>query len=361
MRSILVLFAGAAIVSASGTECAQNEISELVSRTTCGCPKLITACLGRNVDLESLEEIEQCFVDGGCSEKEATEQAVLFAQECHPETVAEDRDDLRKRADHTTTEKAKATSADAQTTSTETTTSDSSPATTAAPSATAAPASTTADSSSSTDSSTSITSATSATSTDSTTITSASATPTGPESCYVTSIKSTSACSIHAGTTVTCIPTTTAIQSCAPGLLCFSPTAGASSCMKKQDNLTTSGLVVTIVFAGGIGAALFAWAILCLRSRNRNKRQEALQRMMGSSGKGLDTEYASPFAAARNQAMRSDANLPLITPGGIRSDQQSYGHQEGYFEHGPEGSAVPPVPKIQIHPGLGSVGQQSRM
>ncbi len=80
--------------------------------------------------------------------------------------------------------------------------------------------------------------------------------------------------------------------------------------------------------------------------------------MMGSSGKGPDTEYASPFAAARNQrnqAMRSDANLPLITPGGMRSDHQSHGHQEGYFEHGPEGSVVPPVPKIQIHPGLGAV------
>jgi hypothetical protein len=83
--------------------------------------------------------------------------------------------------------------------------------------------------------------------------------------------------------------------------------------------------------------------------------------MMGSSGKGLDTEYASPFAGARNQAMRSDAHLPLITPGGMRSDQQSYGHQDGYFEHGPQGSAVPPVPKIQIHPGLGAVGQQRRI
>ena len=82
--------------------------------------------------------------------------------------------------------------------------------------------------------------------------------------------------------------------------------------------------------------------------------------MMGSRGKGLDTEYASPFAGGRNQAMRSDANLPLIAPGGIRSDQQSYGQQEGYFEHGPEGSAVPPVPKIQIHPGLGALGQENR-
>ena len=196
MRSILLLFAGAAIVSASGTKCAQNDIRELISRTTCGCPKSIIACVGRNVDLESFEEVEQCFVDGGCSDAEAMEQAVLFAQRCHSETVAEDRDDLRKRADNSKSEKAKTTSAEAQTTSADaqstdaTTTSDSSSASPAAPSTTAAPPSTTSDSSSSTDSSTSTTS------TDSTTITSASATPTGPEGCYVTSIKSTSACSI---------------------------------------------------------------------------------------------------------------------------------------------------------------------
>ncbi|PMD64002.1 uncharacterized protein K444DRAFT_311156 [Hyaloscypha bicolor E] len=299
MRSfLLALFAGAAIVSASGTECAQNNLSELVSRTNCGCSKSITACLGRGVDLESLEEIEQCFVGGGCSGVNAAVEAVMFAQECHRERRAEDREDLRKRqATNTKTTNAKTTAADAKTTTSAeaTTTSDASSTTVAPSSTTAAPSSTTSADSTTTDGTTS---------TDSTTTTSAaSAITSGAESCYVTSIKSTSACSVHAGTTVTCIATTTAIQSCAPGMLCFSPTAGANSCMTKQDKLSTSGLIVTIIFAGGIGAALIAWAILCLRSRNRNKRQEQLRRMMASSGKGQDVESISPFAT--RQHMRS--------------------------------------------------------
>lgn len=353
MRSfLLALLAGAATVSAAGTQCAQIEINELVSGTTCGCSKSITACLGRNVDLESLEEIQQCFVGGGCSETEAMEQAVLFAQDCHTETRAADREELRKRQNNKlTTGKTTATEAKTTTSAEATTTADTTSASAAASSTTAAPSTTSTDS----------TTADSTTSMTSTTATSASAT--GQDSCYVTSTKATSACSIHAGTTVTCIPTVTAITSCAPGLLCFSPTAGANSCMKREDNLTTSGLIVTIVFAGGIGLAFLSWAIFCLRSRQRNKRQEQLHRMMERSGKGPDVESISPFAARpstrANKAMRSDASLPLITPGGTRSDQQSY-RQEGYFEqHGPEGNPPPPVPKL--HPGLNALGQDSRI
>jgi hypothetical protein len=354
MRSfLLALLAGAATVSAARTICAENDISELVSRTTCGCSKSITACLGRNVDLESLAEVEQCFVGGGCSETEAMEQAVLFAQDCHTGKGPDDREDLRKRQ-NTKSATAKTTGTNAKTTSAEATTTADTSVSAAASSTTAAPSSTSAGS-------TTIDSTTSITSTDSTTSTSASAT--GQDSCYVTSTKSTSACSIHAGTTVTCIPTVTAIQSCAPGLLCFSPTAGANSCMKREDKLTTSGLIVTIVFGGGIAAALLSWAILCLRSSQRNKRQEQIRRMMASSGKGQDVESISPFArpsTRSNKAMRSDASLPLITPGGIRSDQQTYGQQEGYFEqHGPGGNVPSPAPKL--HPGLNALGQENRI
>ncbi|KAE9376697.1 hypothetical protein N431DRAFT_479871 [Stipitochalara longipes BDJ] len=316
---LLALSVGAAIVSASGKKCAQNDISELISRTTCGSSKSIAACLGASVDLESFEAIEQCFIGGGCSGMAAEVEAILFlAQECHFETGADERGDLRKRADTSTkATNAKTTATNAKTTTNaEATTtsdaSDTSSASAAASSTAAAPSSTT-----SVDSTT--TAATS--STDSTTTSASAASVTGPTSCYVTSIKSTSACSISAGTTVTCTPTTTAIQSCAPGLLCFSATAGADSCMKREDNLTTSGLIVTIIFAGGIGAALLAWAILCLRSRNRTKRQEQLRRMMASSGKGEDIESISPFdtrPTTRSRAMGSDANLPLITPGAER-------------------------------------------
>jgi hypothetical protein len=356
MRSFLAaLLTGVAIVSASGTRCAQNDLGELVSRTTCGCSKSIAACLGKGVDLESLEEIEECFVGGGCSGMNAAVEAVMIAQECH-RGGGDDRDDLRKRQatnTKTTIAKTSATNVKTTTNAEAKTTSDASSASAAPSSTTAAPSSTT-----SVDSTT----ADGTTSTDSKTTTSASAaSATAADSCYITSIKSTSACSIHAGTTVTCIPTTTAIQSCAAGMLCFSPTAGANSCMKKQDNLTTSGLIVTIVFAGGIGAALIAWAILCLRSRNRNKRQEALRRMMASSAKDQDVESISPFATrptTRNKGMSSEANLPLIASGRTRGDQQTYAQQGGYIEHGPRGN-TPPGPRID--PGLAALGQENRI
>jgi hypothetical protein len=81
--------------------------------------------------------------------------------------------------------------------------------------------------------------------------------------------------------------------------------------------------------------------------------------MMAGSGKGQDVESISPLAGTRNKGMRSDASLPLITPGGIRSDQQSYGQQEYFEQHGPGRNAGPPVPKLP--PGVGALGQENRI
>jgi hypothetical protein len=139
--------------------------------------------------------------------------------------------------------------------------------------------------------------------------------------------------------------------------------------MKKEDKLTTSGLIVTIIFVGGTLAAIISWSIIGLRARNRRRHNEQVRQMMASSGKGRsgsDIEAVSSFGGRRNQAMTSEANLPLISPGGTRSDQQSYGQQEGYFEqHGmggnsltPPGREGPGAPKL--HPGLGALGQEGR-
>lgn len=86
-----------------------------------------------------------------------------------------------------------------------------------------------------------------------------------------------------------------------------------------------------------------------------------MRRMMTSSGKGQDVESISSFVTrptTRKKAMGSEANLPLITPGGTRSDQQTYAQQERYFEqHGPTGNAPTPVPKIS--PGSRALGQEN--
>ena len=139
--------------------------------------------------------------------------------------------------------------------------------------------------------------------------------------------------------------------------------------MKKEDKLTTSGLIVSIAFVGGILAAIVSWTIVSLRARNRRKHNEQVRQMMASSGKGRsgsDVEAVSSFGGRRHQAMASEANLPLISPGGTRSDQQSYGQQEGYFsQHAlggnsltPPGREGPGAPKL--HPGLGALGQETR-
>ncbi len=179
MRSfLLAIFTTAAIVSA--TSCAQNDIQELVSRTDCGCSKSISECLSADVDLQRLGEIEKCFVGGGCSEAEAAVGAVWFAHECHEEKAADEQEELKKRADSSTTDAKTTGKTEAKTTEQSTTTAPSSvdASTTsdlststepsaAASSTTATSATTTSDTSttSSTDSTTSTTSTTSATST----------------------------------------------------------------------------------------------------------------------------------------------------------------------------------------------------
>lgn len=78
--------------------------------------------------------------------------------------------------------------------------------------------------------------------------------------------------------------------------------------------------------------------------------------MMASSGgkTSRDVEVANPFGARRMPG--SEANLPLITPGGTRSDHQGaygeIGQQDAYFDAGRANQA--PVPP-KLHTGLGAL------
>jgi len=84
--------------------------------------------------------------------------------------------------------------------------------------------------------------------------------------------------------------------------------------MKRDDSLTTSGLVVTIVFAVGIGAAIVAFTILGLRSRAKAKKDAAARLLAAahSGSDGKDEEAAHAFVSSKGGA--SEANLPLIPP-----------------------------------------------
>ncbi|KUJ08055.1 uncharacterized protein LY89DRAFT_691355 [Mollisia scopiformis] len=360
MRStVLAVLASAAIVSAGG--CAQNSIEDLVAETSCGSVNAITACLG-TADLQRLDEIERCYTSNGCSAGEATVEAVWFAKDCQPLQIENGRGDLKRRADSTdsgstTSEKTTAKSTDKSTTAKSTT----------APSSTTA--STTVDSTTSSDSSTT-SSATTASSTTSSTTSSSSQSTTGTSSttsgsttgslvCSITSTISTKVCQTTSGTS-TCSSTTVESASCAPGLICFSATASANSalCMKRDNTLTTSGLIVTIVFGLAIGVAIIAFIVMGVRNSKKVKQQEYAHQMAAASTKGADVESQS-FANAN----RSEAALPLITPGGTRSDQ--YQPQQDYFGQSSGGgnSVTPPAGRgnaPQLHQGLGALGQETR-
>merc|ERR1712098_1009738 len=202
------------------------------------------------------------------------------------------------------------------------------------------------------------------------TATAQSASTTGPLTCSVTSTKSTSMCFVSAGKTQSCVATTTEIASCSPGLICFSATAGANSCMRRDNTLTTSGLVVAIAFGVGLAATAIAVIAMVIHGKNKVKANQQAQLLAAASSRGgRDVEAAKAFT----RPMASDANLPLITPGGTRSDQASYPQQE-YFEGaqggsltppeyrgaGSSSSGAPPVPRLELHQGLGALGQNPR-
>lgn len=63
-------------------------------------------------------------------------------------------------------------------------------------------------------------------------------------------------------------------------------------------------------------------------------------------------ETGSSFTGAGKRNV-SDANLPLIKPGGERSEQ-SYANAPDYFAEESRASGQAP----QIHPGLGALGQE---
>ncbi|KAH7403644.1 hypothetical protein BKA64DRAFT_457848 [Cadophora sp. MPI-SDFR-AT-0126] len=376
--TIIALLASAAIVSATG--CAQNNLDDLVARISCGTSKAISQCLHRDIDLARLEEIEDCLISGGCSMADATAEAVWFTFDCRA-----GQEELKRRQNNEETTTEESTTEEKTTTKKTASKTASAKTTTTAPSSTEATTTSESSTESSTESTTSTTSSqttassTTSTSSESTsstsTATAQSATTTGPLICSVTSTKSTSMCFVSAGKTQSCIPTTTEIASCAPGLICFSAAAGANSCMRRDNTLTTSGLVVAIAFGVGLAATAIAVIAMVIHGKNKVKANQQAQLLAAASSRGgRDVEAGKSFTRPKGGAMASDANLPLITPGGTRSDQASYAQQD-YFEGGqgtggltpPEyrgagssSSGAPPVPRLELHQGLGALGQNPR-
>lgn len=117
--------------------------------------------------------------------------------------------------------------------------------------------------------------------------------------------------------------------------------------MKRDNSLTTSGLIVTIFFAVGLVAALIAFVAIAIRSKSKAKAEERKRLLEDASSGGKDVEAATPFSSTRSRAGASESNLPLVAPGGQRSEAYSGGQQD-YFSQGQ-------APRL--NPGLGALGQ----
>ncbi|KAM3074172.1 hypothetical protein ACMFMF_006195 [Clarireedia jacksonii] len=289
--------------------CVQGNFKDLVIRNSCGDDLSIAKCLTSDVDLRSLSQIEQCFIAGGCDATDSSISAVWFSFECNAYEVPVEevmRDDLKKRATETSGSSSKTEASTTTTTSAETTTSASS---TSASSASAAAASTT-----------SATSTTSGSSTSATTTSSGSSSTSTSLACSTTKYISTSACSFgtgkSTGVTIGCTPTTSPSATCAKGVLCTTAASGEDVCMLKDDSLTTSGLVVTIVFAVGLAGFLIGFIVMTCQDRSATKKRRAAHiAMLEAESKealqNMERQRASAKQAAT--AGQADANVPLIS------------------------------------------------
>jgi len=136
-------------------------------------------------------------------------------------------------------------------------------------------------------------------------------------------------------------------------MICFGQDKnGKDLCMKEDNHLTTSGLAVTILFAVSIFLAALAATISIYRGRAAAKRKEYAHAAITGGGaaafnKGKaragDVESSQHPYVQRDP---SEAHLPLISPGGSRSDQPEYFEGPGSQRQAPK-----------LHPGLGALGQ----
>ncbi|KAF7884530.1 uncharacterized protein EAF02_004866 [Botrytis sinoallii] len=328
MRPILLslLASSTAIVSAYQSlmldGCIQGNFHDLVIRNSCGDDLSIVKCLAEDVDLGHLDQIEQCFIAGGCDAIDSTVSAVWFSYES-----TETSSTAESTTESTATTASSSSSSSASTTAATTTTSASTTASTSASSSSSAASSTTATTASATSSSTSGTT------------TSATSSGTGTSSstlvCSTTSYYSTSVCSYgtgaSTGVTLGCATTSAASSTCAAGVLCTTAASGEDVCMEIDNTLTSSGLAVTIFFAVSISAFVIGLIVITCKDRQAaNQLKAARLAQLDAESK----EAMQSYNQKRSKSVRqpdafghSEADLPLITE---PSHEQVYSNETHY-------------------------------
>lgn len=111
--------------------------------------------------------------------------------------------------------------------------------------------------------------------------------------------------------TLGCVTTSAASSTCAPGVLCTTAASGADICMKKQNYLTTSGLVITILFSILTGAFFIGFAVIAWKDRSAARKLKADRIAYLDAGSKEAMEAFQPESVRQPDAY-AEADLPLM-------------------------------------------------
>jgi len=386
MRPTLLAFlATASLASATAQWCLEANLEDLATGTACSCPKQLTKCLSAIRDT-SLASIKACYVSNECDDFTATRHSQWIAREC-PQSIEEGLADLRKRQQNkddeetespptteetkpkatpapvATTEGKKETAEEKEATEDKKETTEDKKETTAKDDKTTSPAKTEAtvtkdQTTASPKTGPSATSTPESTTQNPTTTPSAQpqTTSTTKLECFVTNMVSTDVCSWTSGKSFNCVPTITPSPSCAPGIICQKDVDNSDICMIRDKPLTTSGLIVSIVFAVAIIGALTGILVMQMKAAKMNKRAKMERMAMLSGGKGYGKSDVEP---PQLKTRGSDAHIPLIDSAegmGVGNSGAGLGGGVGqYFDN--RAYDISPQDAPKLNPGLGALGQ----
>ncbi|EHL01381.1 hypothetical protein M7I_2714 [Glarea lozoyensis 74030] len=171
--------------------------------------------------------------------------------------------------------------------------------------------------------------------------TAAPATTAGPLVCSTAISSSAKVCSVQTidnKKTTSCSSALVTTSVCAAGLICFDEGPNAGDCMTKVNKLTTSGLIVAIIFVVGLVATIAVLiGMACVeKSKAKKNARERVALLGGNKSAMTDIETVKPYRIGGGGD--SGADEPLTKAAA------------------PPAAGPSTVPQIQLHQGIGALG-----
>lgn len=261
LRLIALVATCAAICSAIENECSSAKLQELVERCPREVQKDVLECVAAIIEPQSTIDVGACFVANRCVTPDTATGLSSLLDDCYEKQSGQIQEDLKRRYLNPRIPVAAAQAPTSTTLSTVT------------PTPANAQAST-------------------------------------KPTCYITTMISTKVCSaVTTGTakdqtTTECSSTLAPVPTCAPGMICSMDSTGAPLCLRREDNLTMSGLIVTIIFGTLIGATIIG---LVIRHFNASRRNSLVTERH-------DAFPSNSLYRKLDEPSDSRADLPLANP-----------------------------------------------